>query len=248
MMRNWPLSALRLTTPRLELRWPTIEDLDALGDRGAEGVHDADFMPFFSQWTDGDPQSVARRVLQRHWTALGAWTPEDWTLYLAVTQNGTVIGVQSIGARNFAQTREVLVTAWLGRRFQGQGLGTEARAAMLELAFAGLGADYVLSVVRRENAPSQGVSRKLGFAHDGVQINAVRGKQAVSDRLRLDRVAWERHRSTEVQIAGLDDGLELFGLPTGSLTAARLGVAPPRVLAATLSGLQYDEEGDQPVD
>lgn len=32
MMRNWPLFGLRVTTPRLELRLPSLDDLDALAD------------------------------------------------------------------------------------------------------------------------------------------------------------------------------------------------------------------------
>jgi RimJ/RimL family protein N-acetyltransferase len=244
VLRNWPLSSLVVTSPRLTLRWPTLADLDALADRGAEGVHDPSFMPFFSQWTDGEPATIAQRVLQRHWTALGAWTPQDWTLYLAVVHEGTVVGSQSIGARNFASTREVLVTAWLGRRFQGQGFGTEARAAMLELAFSGLGAQSALSVVRQGNRPSQGVSRRLGFENDGVQVNTVRGQRVLSDRFRLDRETWLERRAMPVRISGLelDGALPLFGLSEVVPMPALSGLKPP--LASVLSGIHFDEEGD----
>src|SRR5215470_832903 len=102
MLTPWPVYALTVTTPRVELRWPTLADLDALARRGAEGVHDPAFMPFFSQWTDGPPDTVAHRVLQRLWTAMGTWTAEDWTLYLVVVCDGEVAGAQSLGGRNFA--------------------------------------------------------------------------------------------------------------------------------------------------
>ncbi|MFI7602449.1 GNAT family N-acetyltransferase [Actinoplanes sp. NPDC049681] len=242
MLHHWPLSGLRLRTPRLELRWPDHQDLDALADRAAEGVHEPGFMPFFSQWTDGDPDVVARRVLQRQWHAAATWTPQDWTLYLVVVHDGTVVGTQSLGAKDFALGREALVTAWLGRRFQGRGFGTEARAAMLALAFEGLGADYVLSVVRQNNLPSLGVSKKLGFTKDGIQVNVVRGEQVRSDRLRLHRDSWATHQDVPVTIEGLAGALAMFG-------ADRDGPAPEGVVtvvpqASVLSGIRYIDEAD----
>jgi hypothetical protein len=37
---HWPLADLRLQTTELELRWPSLNDLDALGGLAAAGVHD----------------------------------------------------------------------------------------------------------------------------------------------------------------------------------------------------------------
>ncbi|MGW2640698.1 GNAT family N-acetyltransferase [Streptomyces sp. NPDC001348] len=240
-MNNWPLTGLRVTTPLVELRWPTPEDLDALADRAAEGVHAPGFMPFFSQWTDGDRSTVARRVLQRHWRAAAEWRPDDWTLYLAVLHDGEVVGSQSLGARDFAVNREVLLTSWLGLSHQGRGLGGHARAAVLDLAFTGLGAHDAFSVVRRGNANSQAVCRKFGFTPDGTQVNAVRGERAVSDRYRLDRAAWQAKRAVPVEITGLDGALEMFGAARAADTPATTpgGGAPETDLASLLSGVRY---------
>jgi RimJ/RimL family protein N-acetyltransferase len=239
MLAYWPISGLRVTTPRVELRWPQLDDLDALSRCAVEGVHDPDFMPFFSQWTDGPPEVVGRRVLQRHWTSLGAWSPSDWTLYLVVVHEGVIVGSQSVGALRFATTREVLVTAWLGRRYQGQGLGKHARAAVLSLAFSGLGADYVVSVIRRGNDASRGVADKLGFTHDGVQVNAIHGQQVLSDRFRLDRATWEQGAAIPAEIHGLEPGLELFGLEDRSGPAS-----PIHPTAELLSGVAFAAESD----
>lgn len=239
-MQNWPLSGITARTPLVELRWPTPQDLDALAALGAEGVHTPGFMPFFSQWTDGEPATVARRVLQRHWNAMANWTPEDWTLYLVVVHDGQVVGSQSLGARDFAVTREVLLTSWLGLRHQGLGLGGHARAAVLELAFAGLGAQEAFSVVRRENTASQAVCRKFGFSHDGTQVNAVRGQRAVSDRYRLHRADWEAARHFPVELAGVEPALAMFGAEA----AGALTPTAATALAATLSGVRYAPEPD----
>ncbi|MEU1179853.1 GNAT family protein [Streptomyces sp. NPDC005820] len=237
-MQHWPLSGITVRTPLVELRWPTPQDLDALAALGAEGVHAPGFMPFFSQWTDGDPATVARRVLQRHWKAMADWSPEDWTLYLVVVHDGEVVGSQSLGARDFTVTREVLLTSWLGLRHQGLGLGGHARAAVLELAFAGLGAQDAFSVVRRGNTASQAVCRKFGFTHDGTQINAVRGQRAVSDRYRLRRADWEAARAIPAELGELEPALGMFGAGPGAHTPAATA------LAATLSGVRYAPEPD----
>ncbi|WP_031074852.1 GNAT family N-acetyltransferase [Streptomyces sp. NRRL WC-3742] len=236
-MRNWPLYDLSVRTSRIELRHPTPEDLDRLADQAADGVHAPGFMPFFSQWTDGDRETVTRRVLQRHWKAMAEWTPQDWTLYLVVVHDGEVVGSQSIGAIDFGTTREVLLTSWLGLRHQGTGLGGHARAASLELAFTGLGADHALSVVRQGNDASQAVCRKFGFVHDGVQTNAVRGEKAVSDRYRLSRERWAGHRAIDAEVRGVEAARHLFDATATTPTA--------NALASALSGIRYAPESDQ---
>lgn len=47
---HFPLIELRLTTPRLELRLPSPEELGALADLAAGGIHDPDVMPFLVPW------------------------------------------------------------------------------------------------------------------------------------------------------------------------------------------------------
>jgi RimJ/RimL family protein N-acetyltransferase len=252
MLRNWPISGLRLRTPRLELRWPSTADLDALADRAVEGIHDPAYMPFFSQWTDGDRDTVARRLLQRHWNALGTWSPQAWTLYLVVADRDGVMGSQSVGARDFASTREVVLTAWLARRFQRRGVGTHARAALLHFVFEGLGAHHAVVVIRQDNLPSQSLVRKFGFVPDGTQINAVRGQACVSDRYRLDRQTWEKHRAIAVEMTDWERGLALFGLGEAprvpEVSADATGRPRPLVTAAGLSGVRSYDESDQDVD
>ncbi|MEP7024080.1 MAG: hypothetical protein ABJB47_09810 [Actinomycetota bacterium] len=58
---RWPLADLRLQTPGLELRWPSLNDLDALAGLAAAGVHDPEVQPFMVAWTDASPEERAPR-------------------------------------------------------------------------------------------------------------------------------------------------------------------------------------------
>ena len=209
---HWPLSGLSLRTPRLELRWPSLADLDALGSLAAEGVHDPAVMPFEVPWTDAPAEERARGTLQFHWSQWGSWSPSDWNLSLVVDLDGTVVGTQAMGAKDYAIVGEVHTGSWLGQRYHGQGIGTEMRAALLYLAFEGLHARYAWSAAFEHNPASLGVSRKLGYADDGIEFHVVRGRAVTTRRLRLDRDAWAAHQSVPVEISGLEPCLPSFGL------------------------------------
>ncbi|MFF2656190.1 GNAT family N-acetyltransferase [Kitasatospora sp. NPDC058032] len=212
MSSHWPLAGLRLTTPRLELRLPGPDELAALASLAAEGVHDPDVQPFTVAWTDAAPEQRARGVLQYHWRCWGEWRPENWELNLVALHDGVVVGTQGIGARDFAIRREVRTGSWLGRRHHGQGLGTEMRAAVLQLAFAGLAARHAVSGAYADNTASLGVSGKLGYRDDGIEHHVVRERVAVLRRLRLGPEQWREHRSVPVEIEGLRECLPWFGV------------------------------------
>jgi RimJ/RimL family protein N-acetyltransferase len=207
----WPLAGLRLTTPRLELRLPSERDLAELADLAAEGVHDPQDQPFAIPWTDGPPAERARSTLQYHWLQRAGWQPAKWSLDLVVVADGVVVGTQGMSATDFAILREVGTGSWLGQPHQGRGIGTEMRAAVLHLAFAGLGARYATSGAFTDNVASQAVSRKLGYVDDGIERRVRRGQPATSLRLRLDRATWQATRTVPVQIAGLEPCLAMFG-------------------------------------
>jgi RimJ/RimL family protein N-acetyltransferase len=241
----WPLFDLRLRTPQLELRLPTDEDLEKLASLAAAGVHDPEAMPFAVPWTDVSPAERGRSVLQYHWSRRADWTPERWSLEFVIVRDGMVVGTQGVGAHNFAVVREVHTGSWLGRAFQGQGIGTQMRAAVLHLAFDGLGAQQARSEAFADNPASLAVSRKLGYADDGIEVHARRGTAAVTQRLRLDRQTWEATRTLPVTIEGLEPCLPMFGLgpaaePTGP---AAEPAAPEAGQAGTGAGLPRGAAG-----
>jgi len=211
-----PILRLRLRTERLELRLPDFEELGALADAAAEGVHDPDFMPFGVPWTADGPQAAARSVALWYHRAIGRWDARNWAFPFIVFHEGRPIGNQTLAAKEeFAVTREVSTGSWIGRAYQGQGLGKEMRAAVVHLAFAGLGAEYATSGSYDGNHASAGVSRGLGYREDGIKHPVVQGKRRTEQRWRLSREDWEANRRHEVTIEGLDeDVLAMLGLGT----------------------------------
>lgn len=197
-------------TPRLELRLPSEAELAELADVAARGVHPPEQRPFLTPWTDLPPNERARSVLQQHWQRLGAWTPHDWALELAIFHDGRPIGIQDMRARDFAVRREVVTGSWLGIDYHGRGIGTEMRSAVLHLAFAGLGCVAATSASFTDNIAALRVSRKVGYRPDGIMRDVRGGDVVVSQRLRLSRERWEVTDRPPVTVTGLADCVELF--------------------------------------
>jgi RimJ/RimL family protein N-acetyltransferase len=216
----WPLTGLRLHTPRLELRLPSDRDLADLARLAAAGIHDPLVQPFAVGWTDVPPAERARSVLQHYWRQLAEWTPDRWTLPLIVVHDGAVVGTQGTSGRDFGVLREVATGSWLGQAYQRRGIGTEMRAAVLHLAFAGLGAEYAVSSAFTDNTASLTVSRRLGYADDGIEQQVRRGQSAIVRRLRLDRSTWQATHRAPVSIEGVEACLPMLGLTGGGSVGA----------------------------
>lgn len=212
LIDHFPLAGLRLTTPRLRLRLPDNEELAALADVAADGVHDPAYMPFRIRWTELPPAERARSVVLHHWSLLGQWTPRSWKLPLTVFLDGAPVGMQMLKASDLAVTAECSTASWLGRRHQGQGIGAEMRAAVAHLAFTHLGAAELVSSAFTDNAASLGVSAKLGYAPDGIERHEDQGRLRVIRRLRLTRQVWLERARPEVTVDGVTRCLELMGL------------------------------------
>jgi RimJ/RimL family protein N-acetyltransferase/predicted GNAT family acetyltransferase len=201
-----PLTRLRVRTPRLELRLGTDAELRELGRIAMAGIHDPAVMPFEFPWTD---DVTEESVLEFHRGQLQRFTPESWDLGLVVFHRGRPVGIQSVGAERFAETRRVATGSWLGKHAQGLGLGTEMRAAVLQLAFAGLGAQVAASGAVAGNPQSLGVSRKLGYEVVGARTVSPRGEPLEHTDLLLRR---ESFRSpVPVEIVAVEPLLPLFG-------------------------------------
>jgi RimJ/RimL family protein N-acetyltransferase len=206
-----PLCGVLLRTPRLELRLPTDGELVELYRVAEAGIHPPEEMPFEIPWTD---TLAEEPFLAFHREARERWAPDRWTYSLASFLDGRVIGVQTVEASNFAAERQVETGSWLGQGFQRQGYGTEQRAAVLELAFRGLGARAATSGALVDNVASQRVSEKLGYRRTGTRELAPRGEPVEHIDYRVDRDDWRC--PIPVEIAGLEPALPLFGVTRSS--------------------------------
>jgi RimJ/RimL family protein N-acetyltransferase len=210
-----PLYALRLRTPRLELRLGNREELAALARLAQEGIHPPEEMPFAMAWTDrSGEEGFVESFVEFHEAALRDWQLEKWLLNLLVFVDAVPAGSQTIGSENFASTRTVGTGSWLGKHFQRQGLGTEMRAAVLELAFRALGAEAATSGAIVGNEASKRVSAKLGYTITGTSTVSPRGEPLAHYDLRIERGAWAS--PVPVEIAGLDGCLALFAVSESS--------------------------------
>jgi RimJ/RimL family protein N-acetyltransferase len=168
-------------------------------------------MPFAVAWTDRIGASdFLEGFLTFHEDALTAWSPDDWMLNLLVWEHGTLVGTQGFLAKEFATRRCVHSGSWIGRAHQRRGIGTEMRAAMLELAFRGLGATEAESSWLEGNDGSRRVSEKLGYVDAGLGEQRPRGAPVVEHKVAIRREAWLS--PVPVTIVGLAPCLPLFGL------------------------------------
>ena len=210
-----PLYDIRLRTSRLELRLGSREELVALAELAREGIHPPEEMPFLVPWTDrsAEPTFVEESVAY-HEAALADWQPDGWSLNLLTFLDGRPIGSQGMRADNFSEQRVVDTGSWLGQAFQRQGIGTEMRAAVLELAFRELGAQAATSGSVLGNESSKRVSEKLGYSFVGTSTIAPRGEPVPKHDLRIEREDWETPIAVEIE--GVEPCLALFGASAAS--------------------------------
>jgi RimJ/RimL family protein N-acetyltransferase/predicted GNAT family acetyltransferase len=165
-----PLTRVRLHTPRLELRVATVKELRKLFRVAEAGIHDSAVMPFGVAWTDDLNEDA---FLSYHRDR------NEFVVFL----DGEPIGVQTLEVR----ADHVVTGSWLGRAYQGQGLGTEMRAAVLTYAFEKLGAEVARSGAVAGNDQSLAVSRKLGYEIVGSHVISPRGAPVEHTDVELHR-------------------------------------------------------------
>lgn len=205
------LYGLLLRTPRLELRLGSPDELEALAEVATAGIHPPDEMPFAVPWTDAsaDPDFVTGFVAH-HAQALAAWRPDEWRLNLLAFRGSTPVGSQALRATGFSADRIVDTGSWLGVASQGHGLGTEMRAAVLELAFGRLGARSARSGwLESGAAQSAAVSARLGYREVGTHLEHVRGAPVRHHDLVLEAGDWRC--PVAVELDGVEPCLPLFG-------------------------------------
>ena len=214
---HWPLFDLVIRTPRVTLRYLDDALGDALAALAAGGVHDPGFMPFTMPWTDVPSPELERNALRFYWRSRADTSADSWNLMFAVFEGDELVGTTSALADRFPIVRAFETGSWLGRRFQGRGIGTEMRIATLHLGFLGLDASTATTGAFEDNGPSLGVTRKLGYEPNGIGLHDRRGERAQSNRFLMTRQHFLEHiRREDVEIEGDAPVREFLGIsPTG---------------------------------
>jgi RimJ/RimL family protein N-acetyltransferase len=196
----WPLAGLAVVTPRLALRYIT-DDLGAdLALLAARGIHDPGTMPFSTPWTDVPSPELERNTMRFYWRNRVETTAEHWDLNLAAVVDGIVVGMCSIEADDFPVHRTAETGSWLGREYQGRGIGREMREAALHLIFAGFDADQATTQAWHDNAASLGVTRSLPYTHTGTSRPPRRGRRDTLLAFVMTRSQWATVRRNDIEL------------------------------------------------
>ena len=179
-----------------------------------DGIHDPATMPFDVPWTDEPSPDLERNSLRHWWRTKAETNADHWALTLAVIVEGQCVGATSLVADDFPVLRTFETGSWLGRRFQGRGIGTEMRLASLQLGFQGLDARQATTTAFVDNAVSLAVTRRLGYEPNGMAVKKRRGEHAEQYRFRMSRTAWASIGRDDITLSGVGPCLELLGLTT----------------------------------
>lgn len=204
-------------TPRIEvpgayLRPPTDAELAVLASRAAtpDAVLPA-AQTHFVKWIDGrTPEQIEQQRIARVRSNRDLAAGPGWTLDLAVFVGDEPVGLQSVsGFEQWPDRRIIGTTSWLTAPFQGRGLGTRTRAAVLELAFVHLHAEAAKSWALAENISSARVSAKLGYRIIDTHVLVEDGRELTEQVHELAREDW-LGSAVRQQIAPVVTGVDAF--------------------------------------
>ena len=165
-----------------------------------------------SSFYEPDPDVRVQKWLQGIWRGRGTVKPELWRLYFVVMVDGEPIGMQGLIGDQFDSFGTVETTSWLSSDVRQRGIGTEMRAAILHLAFEGLGAEEAHSEAAVDNAGSNGVSERLGYECNGTAWATHQGKPVLGQRWRLARETWADRRRNDIAMSGVEECRVALGL------------------------------------
>jgi RimJ/RimL family protein N-acetyltransferase len=143
-----------LETRQLTLREMGIADLDFV----AEMLGDPQVMRFYPKTYDRDESEAWIRKQEERYAGRGCG------IWLAVERGtGDPVGQAGVLIVDLDGTEEPALAYLIHRPYWRRGLATDAAAACRDYAFDVLDRPRVVTLIRPENTPSQGVAQKIGM-------------------------------------------------------------------------------------
>ena len=207
----FPPFGLRVEAGPVVLRPITDELLPRLVELALAGIHDPASMPFSTPWTDAPATDQPLGFASFHWGLRSGWTRARWNLEFAVEYDGALVGCQGFNTTSYLVTRTGETGSWLGREFQGRGIGTQMRQAICAFCFDHLDAAEITSGAFTDNPASLAVSRKVGYQPNGVRRMTRRPKEwALNQGFRLTPETFVR--GPDLRVSGVEAFRRFIGL------------------------------------
>lgn len=163
---KWPASGIIHTEENVTLAWIDDGLLGELAGLAAEGIFSQPYPSYAFPWAKGDAETIRRNVVEYQRGVRTTCGPEEWRLECAVIVDKQPAGVVGIGASEWRTRKAAVSGSWLGRRYQGRGIGFTAARGLLRVYFDELGGDEARRVVYPENVASLRVGEKLAYVRE----------------------------------------------------------------------------------
>ena len=160
-----------LRTERLTLRPLRLEDAPALHRL----VNDWEVAKTLARVPFPYPRELAETWIESTWAQIAAG--QAWHLAIIGEENGAEHLIGCVGLSRSRDGRAAELGYWVGRRFWGHGVASEAVTRLCAWARAELGIATIRASALKDNQRSQAVLRRLGLAPagEGVQTFLSRG-------------------------------------------------------------------------
>jgi ribosomal-protein-alanine N-acetyltransferase len=143
--------------------------------------------PYEPRWTDADlARSVYMARLKRGRTEAVQGT--DFTFFIFIEEGRQEVLVGGVTLSNIRRRAAQFANLgyWMGQRYAGKGLMTEAVATLLPFAFERLGLHRIHAAFLPHNMASRRVLEKNGFREEGYVLAGPAGRCAGCDGFRGD--------------------------------------------------------------
>lgn len=155
----------RLSTPRLTLRPPEVDDYAAWARLRSDS--EAFLRPWEPAWARD--HLTARAFRERvYWAARAIAEGRAFPLFMVRDADAALVGGVTLDNIRRGPAMSATVGYWIGEAHARRGYMTEALTALRDHAFRDLGLSRLEAACLPENEPSRAVLERVGFKYEGV--------------------------------------------------------------------------------